>query len=299
MRNLTLNREKAFTGCLCKYDVYALSTDGKGMKFRKERYKKIGTIKNGKQETFQISEEETKILVVPGLMSNKIDKIIANDIVTIPMGVEDVSLSGKVKRTALYATFFNEPIGEDTINNRKKNKKYSIYYIISSIICLILGILLGLSTVMAEPEPATYTVDEMQITLLDDFVEDEADGYDATFENEDVVVLVMKDYIKTDEEYKDMTLEEYGLATVNYIEENFFDEYGGSCSDFKSENGFNYIEYQINREDGSTYYYKEYYYEVTDGFWCVTFACTTEDEYVANYNSFDEWASSVTFTEVV
>lgn len=299
MRNLTINREKAFAGCLCKYDVYALSTDGKGMKFRKERYKKIGAIKNGKQETFQISEEETKILVVPGLMSNKIDKIIANDIVTIPMGVEDVSLSGKVKKTALYDTFFNEPIGEDTINNRKKNKKYSIYYIISSIICLILGILLGLSTVMAEPVPATFPVNEMQITLSDDFIDDSADGYDAVFTNGDVVVLIMKDYIKTEEEYKNMTLEEYGIASVNYVEENCFDENGGSCSEFKSENGFNFIEYQVNQEDGSTYFYKEYYYEVDDGFWCVSFACTTEEDYIANYNSFDEWAQSVTFNETV
>ena len=297
MRNLIISREKSFTACLAKYKVYARSTDGKGMKFRKERYKKLGTIKNGEQVTFQIPEEETKILVTPGFMS----KDICNDIVSVPMGVEDVSLSGKAKYNPfLYNPFqFNDPVGEDTIKNRKQNNKKLFLLIAWYIFCIVIGIIIGFSLAMAEPEPETFTVNEMQITLLDDFVQDSADGYDATFENEDVVVLVMKDYIKTDEEYKDMTLEEYGIASANYVEENFFDEYGGSCSEFKSENGFNYIEYQVNREDGSTYFYKDYYYEVTDGFWCVTFACTTKEDYVASYNSFDEWAKSVTFNETV
>lgn len=299
MRNLTINREKSFVGCLSKYEVYARSTDGKGMKFRKERYKKLGALKNGHQSTFQISEEETKILVMPNFMSYRANRILSSDVLTIPMGVEDVNLSGKVKNSFLYSTFFNEPIGEETINNRKKNKKCSVYYAIIYIICLIIGILLGLSSAMAEPVPATFPVNEMQITLTDDFIDDSADGYDAVFTNGDVVVLIMKDYIKTEEEYKNMTLEEYGIASANFVEENCFDENGGSCSEFKSENGFNFIEYQVNQEDGSTYFYKEYYYEVDDGFWCVSFACTTEEDYVANYNSFDGWASSVTFTEAV
>ncbi|MBQ4102980.1 MAG: hypothetical protein IJC90_00810 [Clostridia bacterium] len=298
MRNLIISREKSFTACLVKYKVYARSTDGKGMKFRKERYKKLGTIKNGEQVTFQIPEEETKILVTPGFMS----KDICNDIVSVPMGVEDVSFSGKAKYNPfLYNPFqFNDPVGEETIKNRKQNNKNLFLLIAWYIFCIVIGIIIGFSLAMAESEPKTFSVDEMQITLTEDFSEIKFDDYDAGFTNYDYLsITVVKDDIKLTEEYKNLTLEEFGNNAANYVQENYFGEYGGYCSDFKSEDGLNYIEYQINYEDGTANYYKEYFYEVPDGFWRVCFGCATEQKYIAYYNSFDEWASSVTFTEAV
>lgn len=298
MRKLIINREKSFVGSLSKCKVYVRSTDNKGIKFRKEKYKKLGTLKNGEEAVFQIPDEETKILVVP----STIYRDYCNDIAGIPVGVNDVRLSGKmVYNPFLYNPFqFSDPVSEETMKNRKKNKKFVTFLCVFYILLILIGGLIGFSLAMAESEPKTFSVDEMQITLTEDFSEIKFDDYDAGFTNHDYLsITVIKDDIKSTEEHKDLTLEEFGINTANYIQENYLGEYGGYCSDFKSENGFYYIEYQINYEDGTANYYKEYFYEVTDGFWRVCFGCATEQKYIAYYNSFDEWASSVTFTEAV
>jgi hypothetical protein len=88
--------------------------------------------------------------------------------------------------------------------------------------------------------------------------------------------------------------EEYGNLLIDAQEEN-----GYVCSDLKNENGLYYFEYQVTQEDGTTGYFKEYVYESEEAFWGVSFVCVSEDDYVANYNLFPEWAKSVTFNETV
>ena len=305
MRNLVIKRENAFSGSLKKYYVYVKDEATSDIKIRKVPCKKLGAIKNNSETVFQIPEEETVIYVIGG----KFSKWYRNELVRIPASNEDVYLSGKcIFNPFLDFPFrFNGITDVETINNRKKCGVNMIFYLLSMFMLgAVLGVLFSVILIgmleaqpQPQPEPETYTVDEMQITLLDSFYQLDVDGYGATFSSEEVSVFAFKNYIPSEKEYQDMTLQEYGVLSANFIEENYFNKYGGNCSDFKSENGFNYIEYQINNEDGSVYYYKEYLYEVSDGFWSVRFVCLGEEAYVANYNSFDEWASSVTFTEAV
>ena len=86
------------------------------------------------------------------------------------------------------------------------------------------------------------------------------------------------------------------MGKVCYIQRNSLIKKNSSMNFIEL---FYYFEYQVTQEDGTTGYFKEYVYESEEAFWGVSFVCVSEDDYVANYNSFDEWASSVTFTEAV
>ncbi len=297
MRNLVIKREKSFVGFLGKFKVYIVDPNSNDLKINKQSCRKLGTLKNGQEVVFQIPNEEVKIYII----ADKFTKSFCNEFVVIPAGETDAYLLGKCK----YSPFMGNPfrlegqVSEETKLNRKSGRKKALKFFLTwGLIGFVFGFCLGYFGDNSD-EPETFVVNEMQITLLDSFYQLDVDGYGATFSSEEVSVFAFKNYIPSEKEYQDMTLQEYGVLSANFIEENYFNKYGGNCSDFKSENGFNYIEYQINNEDGSVYYYKEYLYEVSDGFWSVRFVCSTEEAYVANYNSFDEWASSVTFTESV
>jgi hypothetical protein len=134
----------------------------------------------------------------------------------------------------------------------------------------------------------------MQITLTQEFVEVPYEDLTAMFANDEVSIFVAEELKPIAAGYENITLEEYGNLLIDLQEEN-----GYVCSDLKNENGLYYFEYQVTQEDGTTGYFKEYVYESEEAFWGVSFVCVSEDDYVANYNLFPEWAKSVTFNETV
>ena len=297
MRNLVIKREKAFVGFLGKYKVYMVDQNSSDLKINKEPCRKLGTLKNGEETVFQIPDEEVKIYII----ADKLTKSFCNELIRIPAGETDAYLLGKSK----FNIFLGNPfrlegqVSEETKLNRKKCAKKSAVFTLSYyFICFVIGVIFGVYLVSNEEEllnkPETFIANEMQITLTQEFVEVPFEEITAMFATDDVTVFVAEELKPIAEGYENITLEEYGNLLIDIQEED-----GYVCSDLKNENGLYYFEYQATQEDGTTGYFKEYVYESTDAFWGVSFVCMTEDAYIANYNSFPEWAKSVTFDETV
>ena len=92
MRQLTIKRKKRFVACLGTMQVYC-STDyfTSEITIQEIPCKKLGDLKNGATATFSIGEGETRIYVVADCISRDW----CNDFYDLPVGHEDVYLSGK------------------------------------------------------------------------------------------------------------------------------------------------------------------------------------------------------------
>ncbi len=292
MRNLIIKREKSFVGCAGKYKVYMVDQSSADLKIKKEPCRKLGVLKNGEEAVFQIPNEEVKIYIIAGSAS----KSYCNEMVILPAGQDDIYLSGKAKYNPFKGNPYrlSGPVSEETKKNRKGSNKIATFVMLGALIFgFVVGFINGLSSDEKLLEPETFSVDNMQITLIQEFVEVPYDDFDAAYQTTDMLVLVVKESKPIAEGYEDLTLEEYAELLITGQENS-----GLVCSDLKNENGLCYFEYQATIDE-ETYYYKDYAYESNDAFWNITFICYNEDALVANTNSISEWASSVTFTESV
>lgn len=292
MRNLVIKRDKAFAGCLGKYKVYIVDSNSKDLKINKESCRKLGTLKNGEEAVFQIPNEEVKIY----LIADKLSKHLCSEFIRLPADEADAYLLGRTKFNPLTGNPFRleGQVNDETKANRKHSlKKALIIYLLAFIIGIIGGFCLVSNKEALANRPETFTVNEMQITLTRDFFVVPHEYLTAVFTNNEVTVAITGE-LKPIEGFKNITLEEYGDILIDIQEQD-----GYVCSDLKNENGLFYFEYQVINEDGTTGYFKEYVYESSKTFWGITFFCINEGDYIANYNSFPEWAQSVTFNETV
>ena len=92
MRTLKIKRHKSFVGSMAKVKVYVSCPEGE-LQIDGQSCRLLGTLANGKEEVFQIPEEQVRIYVIAGAMS----KDFCRDCCDIPAGQEDVALSGKNK----------------------------------------------------------------------------------------------------------------------------------------------------------------------------------------------------------
>ncbi len=294
MRNLVIKRDKAFAGCLGKYKVYIVDSNSKDLKINKESCRKLGTLKNGEEAVFQIPNEEVKIYII----ADKLSKHLCSEFIRLPADEADAYLLGRTKFNPLTGNPFRleGQVNDETKANRKHSlKKALIIYLLAFIIGIIGGFCLVSNKEALANRPETFTVNEMQITLTRDFIEAPGKELTAAFLSEDVSVFIAEEAKPIADGYENITLEEYANLLIDLQEQ----KNGYFCSDLKSENGLYYFEYQYTSDVGTTAYFKEYVYESEEAFWGVSFACVTEESYVANYNSFPEWAQSVTFNETV
>ena len=292
MRNLVIKRDKAFAGCLGKYKVYIVDSNSKDLKINKESCRKLGTLKNGEEAVFQIPNEEVKIYII----ADKLSKHLCSEFIRLPADEADAYLLGRTKFNPLTGNPFRleGQVNDETKANRKHSlKKALIIYLLAFIIGIIGGFCLVSNKEALANRPETFTVNEMQITLTRDFFVVPHEYLTAVFTNNEVTVAITGE-LKPIEGFKNITLEEYGDMLIDIQEQN-----GYVCSDLKNENGLFYFEYQVINEDGTTGYFKEYVYESSKTFWGISFFCVTEEDYIANYNSFPEWAQSVAFDETV
>ena len=288
MRNLVIKREKSFVGMFGKYKVYIVDPSSNDLKINKEPCRKLGTLKNGEQAVFQIPDDEVKIYII----ADKYSKSFCNEFVRIPAGETDAYLLGKCKCSPFLGNPFrlDGQVNNEIKANRKRARKVATaFYLTCFIIGLIIGFCIGLFSDKALTEPETFETDGMTITLIQEFVEVPYNGFDATYETDDMLVAVTKETKPLSTDLKDITLDEYAELLISSQEED-----GIVCSDLLTENGLKYFEYQVADGDG-TYYYRDYVYETQDAFWHITFICSNETSWVANITSIPEWAHSVTF----
>lgn len=139
MRKLTIYRKKSLLGGGEKIHFYIEDNYNPEITISGTRCKYIGTLFNGKTNTFLIPKTKTKLFAISGSFS----KDFSNDLYVIPEGEQEVFLSGKVSfdLRANCPFKFDNNNGIEALENRKKTVKSGR---IIAIIAIIIGVIIGL-----------------------------------------------------------------------------------------------------------------------------------------------------------
>lgn len=287
MRNLTIKRIKSGVAALAKMKIYIEDAAAEELYIDGVPCRKLGDLKNGEEKTFQIEDRAAKIFVI----ADKLSKDISNECYQLPEGSEDIALSGKNKYNPVTgnAFRFDGDAGVETKKNRKKNLIMGIVIIcIAAVAGLAIGLISNSDTIFRRaPEPATFTCEEMSITLTDYFSEAEYPGYTACYDSAHAAVFVIKESAAL--------LEEYGIVSLDDYCALILESNGVAPYDLHYVEGIPCFEYEYeNTEENETYHYVTYMYKSSDSFWIVEFAVPA-NEYSEYKSDIVSWAKSVKF----
>ena len=138
MRNLTIKRAKSFVACLAKMKVYIEDSLSSELVINGVPCRKLGELKNGEEQTFQIGCESAKVFVI----ADKLSKNYCNEFYQIPAGEQDVALSGRNKFNPASgnAFRFDNNDNQEVIASRKKGTaKGAVILIIAMVIGAVAG----------------------------------------------------------------------------------------------------------------------------------------------------------------
>ena len=287
MRNLTITRTKRLVASISKQRVYLEDYTSPEITINGIPCRKLGVLKNGDTQTFQIDNNEAKVFVI----GDKLSKNFCNDFYQISAGEDNVYLSGKncYNPATGNAFRFDGNDNEEAMANRKRGvKKGLLVLAFAFVVGIVLGCLKNCDALyIGDGDPKTFNVSGMSITLTDEFLKENMKGFTAAYASKDAVVFVLKEDFALAEGFESYSLKEYRnlLLEANML---------NSTNVRNNENilGFKYERTVGDAEEPYTYY--AYVYKTDDAFWLIQFAVESDltDEYELK---FDEWARSVTF----
>lgn len=292
MRNLTIKRTKSFVASLAAMKVYIEDPAGE-ITIIDTPCRKLGDLKNGEEKTFQIENTELKVFVIAGEMSRNY----CNDFYPIPAGEDDVFLSGKNSYNPSAGNPFRFDGVEDAavLQNRKRGTRRGLLILIPALIIgIIVGFVIGWfligsafseSSEPSKPGPQKFTVDEMSITLTDEFVLMYMDDGTPYYGSPDAYVFILKD-----EE-----LDEYGVHTLDVYAQYL--QTSEPSAKLRKSDGLTYFEYTTpNPDNTKEFYYCACLFQTKDAFWDIMFA-TIESKAEEYQPKFLKWAKSVEFSD--
>lgn len=287
MRNLTIKRAKRFVACLGTMKVYIEDPDANDMTINGCTCRFLGTLKNGAEATFSVSEAEARVFVI----ADKLSKDYCNDYYTLPAGTEDVVLTGRNRFDPVSGNAFRfDGVQDEAVlsNRMKARNKGAVVLIAAVIVGLLLGGIGGyylVSGILSSPgNPQEFTADGLQITLTNKFSETSVPNYTAAFESKNVIVLALKESRTLFEIYGVDSLTDYSKVVQ---------QANGHDEPIQKDDGFLYYEYQYtDPSSGENYHYYTMMYKGAFNFWIVQFA--TPEEKAEDYRqTIMEWARSV------
>lgn len=285
MRSVTIRRNKSFVGCMVSAKIYVEDLMYGDTKINDTPCRKLGELKNGQEETYQVSEDAVKIFVI----ADKVSKGFCSEFYQLPEGTGAVTLTGqnRFSLTSGNAFRFDNNTDPAALANRKKGNKKGIWVLILAVIVgAIIGGLSGAGVFDGSAEPKTFTKDGMSVTLTDAFKETEAEGYDVAYESKKEVVFAQKESFDLAEGFGDLTVEEYAELVLEANESN---------EEIKSEDGLLYFEYDATGDNKVDYHYYAFFYKANDAFWMVQMA-TYKNKAQDARPQIMEWAKSVSFS---
>ena len=280
MRTLTIKREKSFVGSLATMKVYLEDQLSPELTLNGIPCRKLGTLKNGEEQSFLIADNAARLLVA----ADKISASYTSTCIQLPEGTENLQYTGKNRFNLLRGNPFRFDGAEEIQSDHKKMNVTGLYVLIAAI---LVGALLGyrlVSAAFSKEEDKVFQKDGIQITLTDAFSEsDETGDFLYAFGSKKAAVLISReDYA----EAEDFPLEEYAelLAESAPVTPK---------PEVQKENGLIYLQYTVEVEGKNTCYFVPVY-QTKGAFWIVNFACR-DVLYEKLRPSFEKWASSVTF----
>lgn len=287
MRNLTIKRTKTFVACLAKANVYIEDEQNYDLIINNSPCRKLGTLKNGEEKTFEISESSARVYVI----ADKLSKGYCSEFAEIPYGEEDVTLTGKnhFNPATGNAFRFDGEVSEEVLANRKKGFRRGIVILtIALVIGLIIGVIVGsaignvLFGNISSGNAKDFSTADMTMTLTDDFQTTSYQGYDLVCQSKKVVVFALCEKFSLYPVMKGWSIDDY----TNIVKNN-----AGAKNTLHAD-GLTYFEYDA--VNGTDYHYYAFVYKTDDAFWFIQFA-TSKADAEAYKAQIMEWAKSVKF----
>ena len=288
MRTVTIIRAENNVAPKSVCKVYVTDPNAPDAAIGSEACREVGTLNNGGSTVFAVGSEPVRILVAA-------EDAEQADRYDLPEGDADVTLTGECVflRTGNTAFLFDSSIAAQIEAQKAVPQKKKPF---------VLVILLVLVTVLAAAgarfavkmymqkknadtgaHDRTFKVQNLSITLSDEFIETSEDDLDASFESDYCGVYLQRDSFTMFPELSDWTPEDY----ANAIKPD-----GG---EIKTQDGIPYIEYRYTSEEsGETYYSVIVPVKGPDAYWSVFFVTFIENAVRLRPTIF-RWAKSITF----
>lgn len=278
MRSLTILRKKKYVASLAKMKVYIEDPNSSELVINKVRCRLLGTLKNGEEKTFEITEDAARIYVI----GDKLSKNFCNDFYELPAGSDPVLLTGENKYNPLNGNAFRFD-GVTSKASESNRKKGLIIGAVVLAVAFIVGFIVGFIGESGLGTPKDFKSEDLTITLTDEFTEGEAAGYIGCYESDNVLVMIST-------EPKSMISDDLDVAGYAAL----FAQVAGSSKSPKTQDGLTYVEYDSNVSAGEKYHYVAFVFLNDNDFYIVQFATFHEDasEYFEDIMS---WAKTVKF----
>ncbi|MBR6049661.1 MAG: hypothetical protein IKP68_00480 [Clostridia bacterium] len=297
MRNLTIKRRWALPAAFMKARVYIEDSESGDVTIRDHVCSWLGEIENGKEKTFEIPNEETRIFVIYDFVSMNF----CVDMKKIPAGDDDVRVSGVCKLSLINSNPFrfdgdvdDEVIAVRTGGSKKGRMKTPGAVLVICVIAafVFLGIIMGIDAI-EKNTPSDFAFDGVRITLNKTFnVEDNPNFEGILYSSSSgVAVYIERDKFDNFTSYKDfdkLTVEEYAelIAEINEIE-----------NEPKTKNGIVWLENETTNSNGKKEIEFISFFKTEDSFWIVEFDIP-ENRVEKHSADIEKWAASVRFDNV-
>ncbi len=293
MRRLWITRRKAAAASAMKMKVYIEDPENGDMEIGGCMCRKLGEIKNDQQKHFNIGTEEAKVFVI----ADKLSRGFCNDFIRIPEGEDDIFVTGRnyLKPGQGNPFLFDNVEDEEVLENRKKSKgKGRIFVIIGIILGILVGagagvavskmMLSGMTQEVAAEQ--TFRCEDLSITLTDEFVPTEAEGYTACYSAGETAVLVLREDFAAMEGFGELDLQGYGALV---LENNGF----ADSVMLEEKDGLTTFGRAVaDPASGETFYYYCGLYKGQDAFWMVQVTTLAEGA-AERIPQFRRWLGSV------
>ena len=281
MRKVYLTRDKSFVGCLGKLNVYVEDLNNPETVIADIPCRKVCKIANGETVNFDISDEETRVVVI----ADKLSKNLCNDYYRIPAGVSDVEIGGKCTYNpgAGNPFRFHGVTDEDILANRKRSGRKGL---ITMLIAVVVGFIIGFVGTMDTwfVNDRVFTADDFEITLTTQFSEDYEDGT-YYFGSRDCSVAVT---VFNFDEYAGIA-QMSELEFLNLLKTN---EIFTLSAELKNVEGLLVVEEQAESNMGDIRSYFTVFEKSDDAFYIFEFG-SENDKYEEYRTQFIGWAKTI------
>ena len=283
MRHLTVTRIKSAASATSTMNVYVEDTAG-SVRINGELCRLLGTLKNGEQKTFDVTDSAAKVYVI----AEKRNQSVSREFYQLPEGNEDVALFGKNEFNSASGNAFrfnngNGPEPVKIMNPARVKIVSAIVVALSLFLVFIIGSKSAYIFGMFEDDHA-YSIEEMSITM--------PQGFNKKMRQYPYLAIYT---------YKDLelTVTKYSHDDYSHLQQLTAEEYlkrlTGKTNEFGDDGLVGYESEKTNDKKESYTLYA--YLDKSDtGFWLVEFYVPEDrvEEYDAKVS---EWAKSVTFAE--
>ena len=269
MRTLTITRKKTFVGCLAKFKFYVEDANNPETTILNTPCRKLGAVKNGETQSFEIPEEAVRIFVI----ADKVSKGFCNEYYPIPAGTEDVALTGQCKFNPANGNAFRfDGVTDEAVlaNRRKSSNKGLIVLVVAMVAAFFVGGIIGVASTRGSLFGSeTFAGDGYSITLPGNFYEVEDDTFHAVYQSGSAVVML---YEETFTDYP--TLQN---TTPRYYARLMKDNVSYPSTDItETEDGLVYFDYTAD-VGNYDFTYRVFVFKGSESFWTVQISTPTED----------------------